>query len=368
MRAEMTASDATPAILPTRYIAQDLDFLAARLHGRRSRMAEGERLDGLCRIGGLEEFFRTIFPEFELPGSTDFQRLLVHGLVREFSRLRAYMSGPGADFIDWTIVRFQVENLKILIRAWFLKTPIEEAERHLVALPPELTLDVPRLSKAELLRDFVRLLPEGILRENLEKTLKIYPDHPRPFFFEAALDRGYFTGLLERMERLAPGDLETVKPMVYQEADTFQLMLVARGRFHYGLAPDTLRPLRVGETRIPRAVFVAMLSDPDLVTAAGRVVGRVIDRVLPEGGSGDASTAADAALLERLAWKRYLRLANEAFRHSHMGLGAIVGYTGLRRIEAANLITICEGIRSGMAAETLRGHLISRSEVEGAHV
>jgi vacuolar-type H+-ATPase subunit C/Vma6 len=49
-------------------------------------------------------------------------------------------------------------------------------------------------------------------------------------------------------------------------------------------------------------------------------------------------------------------------------LGAIIGYMGLRRVEVANLITISEGIYSGLTAENIRGRLIPRTDVEGTHV
>jgi len=157
--------------------------------------------------------------------------------------------------------------------------------------------------------------------------------------------------------------------MFYQEVDIFHLMLVTRGRFHYSLAPEMLRPLHVAGTRIPRSLFVAMLNDPDIYASVGRVSERVLDAAPFEHGPNDGSTTVDASALEGLAWKRFFRLANLAFRQSHMGLGAIVGYAGLRRVEVANLITISEGIRNGMAAETIRGRLIPRTIfVEVAHV
>jgi vacuolar-type H+-ATPase subunit C/Vma6 len=104
-----------------------------------------------------------------------------------------------------------------------------------------------------------------------------------------------------------------------------------------------------------------MLNDPDLYTSAGRVAQRVLDAVPFEHGQNDGSMTVDASALEGLAWKRFFRLANLAFRKSNIGLGAIMGYSGLRRIEVANLITISEGIRSSMAAETIRGRLIPRT-------
>ncbi len=367
MRVQKNIDDpGTTVIASKQRIANDLDYLAARLHARRSLMAEAERLDGLCHIRSLPEFYHTIFPESEFKGVLDFQRLLVYELIAELSGFRAHMSGPGADLIDWTLVRFQVENLKVLIRACLTKAPIEELFGHLVPLPKELALDIQGLAEAESPEDFVRLVSKGLLRENLEMALENYRDYPRPFFFEAALDRAYFQGLVARTEGLSREDLDIVKPMVYQEVDIFHLMLVARGKFYYNLAPEMLRPFYVAGTRITRGFFAAMLNDPDLYTSAGRVTERVLDAASFEHGPNDGSMAVDASVLESLAWKRFFRLANLAFRQSHMGLGAIMGYAGLRRVEVANLITISEGIRNGMAAETIRGRLIPRTNVEGA--
>jgi vacuolar-type H+-ATPase subunit C/Vma6 len=277
------------------------------------------------------------------------------------------MSGPGADLIDWTLVRFQVENLKVLLRACLTKAPIDEVYEHLVPLPGELALDNQGLAKAASPEDFIRLVPKGLPRESLKKALEIYHDYSRPFFFEAALDRGYFQGLVARTEKLSQEDREIVRPMVYQEADIFHLMLVTRGKFHYRLTPELLLPLHVAGTRITPALFAAMLNDPDLYTSAGRVAERVFDAALYRHGPSDGSMVGDASTLEGLAWNRFSRLANLAFRRSHLGLGTIMGYVGLRRVETANLITISEGISSNIAAETIRGRLVPRTMfIEGA--
>ena len=348
-------------------MAHDLDYLAALLHARRSRMAEAERLDSLCRIHSLTELFRTIFPESEFKGVLDFQRRLLYELIDELSGLNAYMSGPEAGLLDRMLVRFQVENLKLLLRGCLTRAPMKELYEHLVPLPRELALDNERLATAVSPEDFVRLVPKGLLRENLEKALGIYRDNPRPFFLEAALDRGYFQGLLVGMEKLSQEDRENVQPMVYQEVDIFHLMLVARGKFYYNMTPEVLRPLHVTGSRISRALFAAMLNDPDLSVSASRVGQRTLDGGPFEEGLKGGSMAIDASTIESLAWKRFFRLANLAFRQSHMGLGTIMGYVGLRRVEVANLITISEAISSGMTAEIIRGRLIPRTNA-GEHV
>ena len=49
-----------------------------------------------------------------------------------------------------------------------------------------------------------------------------------------------------------------------------------------------------------------------------------------------------------------------------MGVAAVVGYVGLRRVEVANLIMLSEGIRLGVTPEVLRGRLIPHSAGEAA--
>jgi len=44
--------------------ANDLDYLNARLHGSRARMAEGARLDALCALGSVRELAAEMLPAF----------------------------------------------------------------------------------------------------------------------------------------------------------------------------------------------------------------------------------------------------------------------------------------------------------------
>ncbi len=357
----VTSSRISSALFLVRRVSHHMDYLAALVHARRSRMAEGERLDFLCRNKGLPEFYREIYPNSEFREIRDFQRQLVQELISEISDFRTHMSGPADDLLGWTLVRFQVENLKVLIRVCLKKASIEDITGYLVSLPKELSLDTKGLTAAESLEDFVRLIPKGLLQEYLKKSLKVYHDHLQPFYFEAALDCGYFQGLIDRVERLSREDQEIIKPMIYQEIDIFHLMMIARGKYFYNLTSSVLSPLHIRGTKITHALFVAMLNDVDLFASTGRVAERVLDTPLPKQGSSDGLMIVDASMLESLVWRRYFRLANRAFRRGNIGLGAIMGYAGLRRIEVANLIAISEGIKNGMNDETIRSHLIPRA-------
>lgn len=351
-----------------RPMVDDVGFLAARIHGRRSRVAEAGRLESLCRLPDVPELSRAVYPDTESHALADFQRRLAQELVRELCSFLKHLDGPGADLLGWMRARFQLENIKVLVRAFVRRTPLETPEEYLLSLPHDLVLDVPALMAAKSLEEFADLLPLGAPRRSLRQALGIYHDQTRPFFLEAALDRGYFQELLEKARPLTGEDEELIKPIVLQEVDSFHLMLVARGKFHYGLPPELMLPLHIRGSGIPSERFSAMLAAADIFTAAGLAVGRAIDALPAAGSSGETTAEVGASALEALAWRRYLRLSNRAFRRSHMGLGAVIGYVGIRRVEGANLITLSEGIRYGAAAERIRARLIPRADLESVYV
>lgn len=261
----------------------NLDYLTARLHGRRSRMAEAGRLDALCRLRSVPDLVRQVWPDSKVQAAAEFQRQLVAGLVREIVGFMPSLGGSGARLIEWMLVR----------------------------------LHVPRPTPPVSWTAFAASLPAGPLRKSVQ-TARGYP--ARPFFMEAALDRGYYRELLARAAALPETDRVVIEPLVLHEAITFQRNLLARGRLNYGLAPEMLAPFAV--------IHTGQTSE------------------LP---------------VEAAAWDRLYRLANRAMRSSPTGLGMVVGYLALRRVELANLATLSEGLRLGLPDESIRTHLTPRS-------
>jgi vacuolar-type H+-ATPase subunit C/Vma6 len=358
-------------------IANNLDYLAARLHARRSLLAEGARLDELCRLRELSALFDAVQPNSGCDSTVFFQRRLVEGLAAELAAIRNELAGAVRDVVDWMLVRFEVENLKVQVRGVASRAAPDEVGSHLIRLPGRAAprrpgrpgivsgRDAAGPSASVSFRGLAEGLAPGPFRSAMEAALAKYGESPRPFFVEAGLDHAYLRELLARGTRLPEPERAYALPLLQQEADIFNLMLALRGRFHYALPAGTLRAWRVVPTALGTRRFAAMLDDTDLRSAAARMVGVAIDGLPPRRDGGEA---VDVAVLESMAWQRLGRLANRAFRRSHMGVAAIVGYAGIRRIEVANLITVSEGIRAGVPADRLRARLIPGAGQEREHV
>ncbi len=347
-------------------ITTDLDFVTARLHARRSRMAEGKRLDDLCHIRTMPELGRALYPETGPRTAVDLQRRLVADTAAEVGNIAGYLGGAEAEVLNWLCVRFQMENLKVLARGFSGGLSVEEIRPYLVPLPAELEPPVEPLLAAESLEAFANLIPAGALAESvLRLAVEPYKAQPRPFFIESALDHGYLAELTVR--GLTAGERGFVMTLVRQEVETFHMLLTARGRFYCRITTDVLKPFYIGGLGAGAVRVSAMAGAADLADLARRSLGHAID-FLPPAPAVPGDADARIPVLEALAWNRFWRAANQVFRASHIGLGAVVGYVGLRRVELANLITLTEGIRAGLTPDAIRRRMIPRSDLEAAHV
>jgi vacuolar-type H+-ATPase subunit C/Vma6 len=345
--------------------ANDLDYLATRLHARRSRMAEHERLDELCRARSLSELGRAIFSSGESPTTIEFQRRLAQELADEISDCLKHLDAADQDFTEWLLTRFQIENAKILLRSFLNQLPLEMLQPHLIRLPSRMALEATALLTAKSLQEFAAQLPSGYPRSRLQTIIASSRETPTAFILEAALDAGYFQELFARNHQLRSAESEIIRPLISQEANLFQFQLVARGKFHFGIPTETLSPLFI--SRKHGDWLNAVLSAPDILSAAKSAVGIVFDELSSIGQRAE-SPAIDISFFETLGWQRYLRLANLTFRRSHMGVGAVAAYFGVRRIEIANLITLSESIRLNIAEREARARMLPRSEWEASHV
>ena len=346
--------------------AADMDFVSAMLHGRRSRMAEAQRLDALCAIRAVPELVHAIDPKATSESVVDLQRRMVLDLADELLTLAWRVAGPAGKVLEWLAARFQVENLRVLARGMATGAKPKELRAYLVPLAKPFALDVDALATADSPETFASRIPSKPLQKGVRLATGAFERHRRAFFIEAGLDHGYFAELLARTEPLAARDAPDMQVLARQEADMFHLDLATRGRLTYDLRIEDLLPFHVRGTAIRRETFAAMLAAHDASQVAAEVVGRAIDR----GPAGEAKfsegrEAVTPALLEVLALNRYYRLGYWMFRRSHIGLGVIAGYAAVRRVELANLITLSEGIRAGVTPAVLRRRLVPR-EAQGA--
>ncbi len=316
---------------------KDMDYLAARLHGRRARLAEGPRLRALCALGSPAALGEALFPGAGLTAAADIQARLAEEFIKETLEIRACLSGARAAFIEWQAARFQLENLKLIVRALAAGRDPAAAARLLIRLPacPGYGAE---LGKAKNFEELLAALPRGVLRGSLQAAYAAPPPAGAPFFYEARLDRDYLREMAARAAALGGEDGELAGLLCAQEAAVFNLELAARGINFHGFEKGALLEL----------------------LASGPGLGPKRFPELPGSGAESEGAGPEQDGLAA-AWRRCARLAARSFRRGHMEFGAAAGYVALRRAETSNLITVAEGLRLGLAAEEILRRLVPLS-------
>jgi len=336
---------------------RDLDHLAARLHGRRGRLYDGARLRSLFALGSPGELAKAVFPGEGIATAAGLERRLVENFISENREIAACFGGARAGLLEWRAARFQLENLKTIVRALGSAAGAEEAGALFIDLPAGMEGYGGELAGIKTPEELLEALPEGIFRNGLSAAFAEYPARNQVFFREAALERDYLAEQTARAAELSAKDREAAGALCAQETAAFNLALAARGKFFYNYENSDLLRLTAPCADREARKFRAILAAADLNEAAGIAAGLdAYPGTEPEGLEG----------LEALSRRRYRRLAVRALRNDHLGFGAVAAYLALRRLETEDLITVAEGLRLGAGAAELERRLLPGPEA--AHV
>jgi len=336
-------------------ISGDFDFIHAKTHGLRSRVYELERLDILCDLRTIPQLWHRLYPQADPADHHALERRLLADHIAVLDTIRKHLPAHLVAFYTWLLRRLQVENLKVLLRAWKARTPLEAVEPFLAPLPADLALPSGALLKAGGLADFLLLVRQPRLREAGERSAELFVDTQETFFVETALEGAYYTGLLAEHEGLRGAHASHSQGLVRFEVAAYNILALFRLKLSYGLAYDDARRFFVPPH--PHPFRLERLYDYPEFDDMVKLVPR---EFLPRDAGQEPQSVAD---LERALWQRQLQLANRQFYRSVSDFGAVAAFYTIKRVELANLIRVVEGVRYGLEPDAIRQGLIQLPQV-----
>ncbi|MBM4038936.1 MAG: V-type ATPase subunit [Planctomycetes bacterium] len=339
-------------------LSGDFDFLQAKVHGLRSRVYELDRLDHLCDLRTMPQLWHRLYPEADPGGHHELQRRLLADHVAALELIRGHLPERLAPLYAWMMRRFQVENLKVILRGWKAGEPAERVAPFLAPLRAEMALDAAAFLKAGDLASFVLLIEEPTLRA---AALAAAPEHAETgeaFFVEAALDAAYHARLLALAAELPAAHRGPCRALLQPEAAVHSILAIFRLKLNYGIARERADTF-LAQGAIPKLLAERLLDYPDFRDMLGHVPS---DLLRPEDAAGISTVAG----LERALWERLLQEANRRFYRSVGDLSFVIAFYFVKRAELANLIRVIEGVRYGLAAEAIRKGLIRARQAVAA--
>lgn len=218
-------------------------YLHTRVSLLAGRLLTGETLDRLMDQS-LEEQRQTLKP-FDLPvpmvdQSLDEKALeqgLVTQLVNEAQGLARPLTGSAREMITYWMRRFEMANLKAIMRAMVSGRPTADIRGDLLDLGPMAALPLDSLIHAEDTAELLRRLEQSVYGDMARRARDIYEEQREAFAVEAALDKEYFTGLSKRANALPDEEGRDMRRLTKVLVDQMNLVWLLRYRYVYGLEP-----------------------------------------------------------------------------------------------------------------------------------
>jgi vacuolar-type H+-ATPase subunit C/Vma6 len=330
-------------------------YLVTRIHGLRTHLIPPRGIQVLAKVRDIRDVSDNLMKTDyateigQLPtqerDAAMLEDVFLEKLVERFFFVRRAAQGKMQDLLGRYCARFEVENIKRILRA---KHGRSSEEPSLIPLPREYTLvNFPALAKASDVDEVASLLRDTPYHI-LIGALQPYRESGVTITLEAALDKSYFVRLWELV-----GKFRGMGDLVGEEIDLRNLLIVLSLKARE--APSRL----IEEAMIPVAYRLPK------ITLRSVLQGRLEDAasVLAMPHSKLASEAANVLRGDSslpLEWLFSKQLYGDAFAFSRtrsLQAGYIMAYLLLCECEAKNLVSIVTGKQLGLSEEEISKRL-----------
>jgi V/A-type H+-transporting ATPase subunit C len=204
--------------------AEDFGALLATGHGEMAGALAGHGLPQLAA-------------GFDTLDNRSLEQRIISLLLDETTVLIRPLSGAPRNFLIYWIERFEIGNLKTLLRG---KMTGERPALILSRLTPMGAfgrLDIEDLAHAEDVGDLLRRLEVSHYADIVRPARRAFEESHDPFILDAALDRSYYEGLEHRALPLEAAAGNSFRRLMSSLIDRLNLVWLLRYRFNYKLPP-----------------------------------------------------------------------------------------------------------------------------------
>ncbi|MGK7312652.1 MAG: V0D/AC39 family V-type ATPase subunit [Candidatus Longimicrobiales bacterium M2_2A_002] len=348
-----------PSILgPVRYAAVNARLRARlRLLDDRDwdRLLQSADVDGVVDVLRSTGYREALEPA-ETAGPVQLERRLAARVARDFRLPLAFVRGKPGGLLEWVWRRFEVDNLKTVLRGVERSVDAGRLHEMLVPLGDDSTVDWRGLSQAGSVQAVVEQLEGTFYGQVLDQAMEGYRGDVGLFALEVALDLAWRRRLLRRIEDLGGRDRREARRFLRTRIEVENLSWACRYRRFSRLDPAEIlgytlhRRLRVDDRVVRR---VATGADPGSI--AHELWGHRVSGLQEAAGGDDADVVVE---LEQAMTRGLHNEARRVFRSYPFHLGVILAWQTLLEDEVRDVVTVIEGVQAGWPPEQIGRQLI----------
>lgn len=270
-------------------------------------------------------------------------------LLKELAVLIRPLSGAPRELIGYWAHRFELGNLKTIIRGKMANQPQQAIKEQLLDMGNLTSLRIDELLQSDTTAELLRRLEQTPYAEIARQVRNLLEHGEALFALDAALDRRYFAGLARRGNDIGSASGQLLRAIIGSIIDRVNLVWLLRYRFAYNLPPAQAYYLLIPASQRLTAQQLQQLAQCATFDDTIASLPPPFDKLLAGAGNSTEVTLR----LERETW----RIAGNALNHSSFNVARAFAYMILRERDLRRLRAVVRGRNLRMDATMIRATL-----------
>ena len=281
-----------------------------------------------------------------LQDTDDLDQSNVNILLRELAILVRPLSGAPRELLGYWAHRFELGNLKTIIRGKMANEPRPLIELRLQDMAAFTSLPIDELLQSDTPAELLRRLERTPYAEIASRARQLLERGEALFALDAALDRRYYAGLARRSRQAESDPRQLLGELVGSTIDRVNLVWLLRYRYAYNLPPAQAYYLLIPASHRLLPQHLQQLAQCASFEDAIGNLPSPFDKIL-----AGARNATEVTLrLEQESW----RIASNILRHSTFNVARALAYMMLRERDLRRLRAIARGRSLRMGGSVIR--------------
>jgi len=176
--------------------------------------------------------------QLKLLPAGNMDNLFLSVLLDDAQSIIRSLSGVERDFFIYWIRRFELQNIKTILRGKSLQREQEQIVAELTPLGPFSVLPIDELLHADNIPEILLQLEKTPFAAIARYGSKNFEKKQDVFTIETAINHQYFTGLQKQLRLLSEEDQAILRPLLGRIIDQTNLIWLLRYRLSYQLSPS----------------------------------------------------------------------------------------------------------------------------------
>jgi len=184
------------------------------------------------------------------------ERMLLLNDISIYRKAHDSLSGKiEREFVSILMQRYEIEDLKVILRLWHSKEPVE-VEDYVLGRKIKFDIGYKKIASAETIEEIIVMLDKTDYKEPLLASYAKFKATKSLFYLEASLDMDYYNRLLACIGRFSPTDKRVASRILGIEVDGENIQWLIKLRKYYGLAlSDMLEWFMPGGSMISKSAL-----------------------------------------------------------------------------------------------------------------